>query len=223
MRVESHLPASELVRLERCEKSAERARRLRIVMLATTGWTAPAVAMATGLSRRVCQEWVARFNEFGLSGLEDRRGRQSRSPLTPEQETAVRHRIEAGPTDVDQVCSLRGQDFQRILAEEFGVQRSLAAVYDLLHSLGYSYVRPRPIHRKSEPVARERFKQDWPETLQSIAALHPGKPHYIPANSGEFTFRTNHVWASKGLRPVCGPRKGHAPRLSGRPSRNICG
>ena len=74
MRVESHLPASELVRLERCEKSAERARRLRIVMLATTGWTAPAVAMATGLSRRVCQEWVARFNEFGLSGLEDRRG-----------------------------------------------------------------------------------------------------------------------------------------------------
>ncbi len=84
------------------------------------------------------------------------------------------------------MCSLRGQDFQRILAEEFGVQRSLAAVYDLLHSLGYSYVRPRPIHRKSEPVAREQFKQDWPETLQSIAALHPGKPHYIPASRTTF-------------------------------------
>ena len=49
MRVELHLLLSELTALERCEKSAERARRMRIVILAMSGWTAPAVAMATGL------------------------------------------------------------------------------------------------------------------------------------------------------------------------------
>ena len=58
MRVEFHLSLSELTALERCEKSAERARRMRIVILAMSGWTAPAVAMATDLSRRVCQ-WNA--------------------------------------------------------------------------------------------------------------------------------------------------------------------
>ena len=73
------------------------------------------------------------------------------------------------------MCSLRGKDFQRILAEEFGVQRSLTAVYNLLHSLGYSYLRPRPIHRKSDPAAIEEFKQQWPEKLKSIAASHPDK------------------------------------------------
>lgn len=205
MRVEFHLPVSELARLERCEKSAERARRIRIVILAMNGWTAPAVAMATGLSRRVCQEWVARFNESGLSGLDDRRGRQSRSPLTAEQEIAVRHRIESGPTDVDEVCSLRGKDFQRILSEEFGVRRSLAAVYDLLHSLGYSYLRPRPIHRKSDPAAMEQFKQEWPGKLQSIAATHPDQQLQVyfqdESRFGQQGTTTN-VWAKKGSRPM---------------------
>ena len=43
-------------------------------MLAMRGYTAPAVAMSVGLSRRVCQQWVQRFNELGLDGLADRRG-----------------------------------------------------------------------------------------------------------------------------------------------------
>jgi hypothetical protein len=39
MRVEFHLSLSELTALERCEKSAERARRMRIMILAMSGWT----------------------------------------------------------------------------------------------------------------------------------------------------------------------------------------
>ena len=48
-----------------------------------------------------------------------------------EQEVAVRHPIESGPNQVDLVCSLCGKVFRRILAEEFGVQRLLAAVDNL--------------------------------------------------------------------------------------------
>ena len=46
MRVKPHLPLEELKRLERIEKDADRSKRLRIVILGTEGWTAPAVAMA---------------------------------------------------------------------------------------------------------------------------------------------------------------------------------
>ena len=49
MEVKDHLPLSELRRLERVEKDADRAKRLRIVILGIEGWTAPAVAMAVGL------------------------------------------------------------------------------------------------------------------------------------------------------------------------------
>jgi transposase len=173
MHIEGHLPLEELKRLERVEPDADRARRLRIMILGIEGWTAPAVAMAVGLSRRICQRWVARYNEEGLAGLEDRRGQEPRWPLSAEQEEALRARIEAGPTDQELVCSLRGKDFQRILAEEFQLLRSLPSVYWLLHRLGYSYLRPRPRHRKADPEALAEFQRSWPDRLAAIAAEHP--------------------------------------------------
>jgi transposase len=205
MEIKSHLPLVELKRLERVEKDADRARRLRIIILAAEGWTAPAVAMAVGLSRRICQRWVQRYNEAGLVGLDDLRGRELHSPLTTEQEAEVRERIEAGPTQQDEVCSLRGKDFQRILAEEFGLLRSLASVYGLLHRLGYSYLRPRPQHRKSNPEHVAAFKQALPEKLATIAAEHAGKQLRVyfqdESRFGQQGTMTN-VWAPRGSRPT---------------------
>ncbi|GEM_PF-2293479 len=59
MRVNSWFSLAELKRLERLEK------HVRLVILAIEGWTAPAIAMAVGLSRRVTQYWVTRYNADG--------------------------------------------------------------------------------------------------------------------------------------------------------------
>jgi transposase len=205
MEIASHLPLAELKRLERSEKDADRARRLRIVILAIEGWTAPSIAMAVGLSRRICQRWTQRYNEQGLAGLDDRRGREPRPTLTSEQEVEVRRRIEAGATGEDAVCSLRGKDLQRILAEEFGVLRSLAAVYHLLHKLGYSYLRPRPRHRKADPQAVEIFMSEWPAKLAAVAAQYPDKSLRVyfqdEARFGQQGTTTN-LWAQRGSRPT---------------------
>ncbi len=143
-----HLPLVELERLERVESSAQRAKRLRIVILAVQGFTA--VAMCVGLSCRICQRWVRRYNAEGLAGLDDLRGPQSVAVLTAEQEAQVRQRLEAGPLPEDRVCSLRGVDVQRILAKEFGVLRSLPAVVLVVARWGYSYLRPD--HATAAPI-----------------------------------------------------------------------
>jgi transposase len=205
MDVKDHLPLAELQRLERVEKNADRAKRLRIIILGIEGWTAPAVAMAVGLTRRICQRWVRRYNEAGLAGLDDRRGHEPRLPLTPEQQEQVRQRLDAGPTDQDEVCSLRGKDVQRILAHEFNLLRSLAGVYHLLHRLGYSYLRPRPRHRKADPEKQAAFLNAWPDRLRAIAAAHPTQRVrvYVQDESrfGQQGTTTN-VWAKKGSRPT---------------------
>jgi transposase len=54
---------------------------------------------------------------------------------------------------------LRGLDVQRILKAEFNKVRSLSAVYELLHSLGYNDLMPRPQHRDADPAAQEAFKK----------------------------------------------------------------
>lgn len=205
MEVKGDGTRAELVRLEREEKNATRAKKLRIVILAMEGWTAPAIAMAVGLSRRICQRWVARYNQEGLSGLDDQRGQQRPVALAPEQEQAFRQRLEAGPDAQDRVCSLRGRDIQRILKEEFGVLRSLAGVYDLLHGLGYSYLRPRPRHRKANPEAVAAFVRELPQQLQVIATQHPGKRLRVyfqdESRFGQQGTTTN-VWAPTGTRPT---------------------
>lgn len=205
MHVEPHVSQAELERLERVEKDATRAKRLRIIILALTGYTAPAIAMSLGLSRRICQRWVYRFNEEGLEGLKDLRGNDPRSPLTTEQEMQIRQRIEVGPTPEDQVCSLRGLDIQRILGQEFGVWRSLASIYHLLHRMGYSCLRPRPRHRRADPAAQEKFKRELPKRLQAIGAAHPGKRLRVyfqdESRFGQQGTIT-HVWAPRGSRPT---------------------
>jgi transposase len=202
MDVQPRLLLEELKQLERAEKDAGKSKRLRIVILAMEGWTA--LAVAVGLSRRVCQHWVYRFNEQGLAGLEDHRGRQPTSPLTSEQEEAIRRRIDGGPTAQDGICSLRGADIRRFLQPEFGLLRSLAGVYHLLHRRGYSYLRPRPRHRKADPEAVDAFRQAWPERLPTIAAEHPGK-RLLVYFQDESRFgqqgTTTQVWAKKGSRP----------------------
>jgi len=205
MKVRWHLTLAELERLERAEKDAARSKRLRIVILAINGFTAPAISMSIGLSRRICQRWLARYNEFGVAGLDDRRGRELQPALTPEQEGQVRQRIEAGPRPEDQVCSLRGVDFKRILADEFGVLRSLPAVYHLLHRLGYSYLRPRPRHRLANPQAQEAFKLKLPERLQAVRDAHPDKQLRVyfqdESRFGQQGTTTN-LWARRGSRPT---------------------
>jgi transposase len=194
-----------LKQIERKEKSAARFKRLRIVILAVEGWTAPAIAMSVGLSRRECQEWVRRFNESGLPGLEDRPGGGRGEPLTPEQGEELSQRLNNGPQDDDRVCSLRGVDVQKILANEFGVLRSLPAVYNLLHRLGYSYLRPRPRHAKADPQAQTKFKEQLSQRLETIAQAHPDRQLRVyfqdEARFGQQGTTTN-VWAPKGSRPT---------------------
>ena len=204
MVVKEHLSLKRLEQLERDEKDVGRAKRLRIVILAMQGWTAPAIGMAVGRSRRVCQQWVYRFNERGLDGLQDCRGSATRPMLAAEREEQMRKRLDAGPTREDRVCSLRGADVQSILENEFGVRRSLSAVYSLLHGLGYSYLRPRPKHYKSDPKAQEEFKIGFPNRLGEITALHPKKKLRVffqdEARFGQHGTLTN-VWAPTGSRP----------------------
>ena len=169
------------------------------------GYTAPAIARSVGLSRRICQRWVYRYNDCGLDGLDDRRGNVIASCLGPEQTEKLCERVEKGPTPEDGVCTLRGIVSRRILETEFGVLRSLATVYSLLHKLGYSCLKPRPKHRKSDPAAQESFKQELPSNLKSIAETQPGKRIRVYFED-ESRFgqqgTVTHVWAKKGSRPT---------------------
>ncbi len=205
MHVSSWVPLAELVKQEQEEKDARRAKRLRIIILAAQGFTAPAIALSLGLSRLVVQRWVYRSNPEGPASHADRRGKQRSSPHTAEQEAARRRQLEAGPTPEDKVCSLRGKDIQRFLQQAFGLWRCVSAVYVWLHRLGYSSFRPRPKHRRADAEAQAAFLAQRPRRLAEIQAAQPDqKLRIFFPDESRFGQQgtTTRVWARRGTRPT---------------------
>jgi transposase len=183
MHVADHLPLDQLEALAGSENGKARFLRLRIVILALVGRTAPEIALALGVGRRTVQSWVARYNDEGIDGLADRPGRGRPCRLSGPQLEQFRRRIDAGPTPEDGTCTLRGPEVRALLEREFGVAYSLAAVYFLLHRLGYEPLVPRPRHIKTDPVAQEEFKKKSP--ISSAKS-----PSSTPASGSRFGSKT---------------------------------
>jgi transposase len=133
-------------------------------------------AEALGAGHRSVQEWVQRYNENGVEGLEHRPGQGRPWKLSAQDKERLCARIEAGPREEDSVCTLRGKDIQRILKKEFGKLYHLNGVYSLLHRLGYSSLVPRPRHRHADPEAQEAFKKNSLHGWRRSAPPIPTKP-----------------------------------------------
>ncbi len=144
------------------ERDARQRDRYRIVRLALQGFTAVQIADKVGCARRTVQQWVYRYRDEGLDGIRERPRPGQPKKLATASEAAFCRRMAAGPTAADGVCTFRGRDLQRILAEEFGANYSLQGVYDLLHRLGFSCLKPRPRHRKNDPAAMAAWLADAP-------------------------------------------------------------
>lgn len=159
MKVADHHGLEELEAWERREPVARRRVRLRTLVLAKRGRTAPQIVEALGISRRSVQRVVERYNREGLAVLDDRPGRGRKQRLSEDQVDAFRQRVDAGPTEVDGVCAFTGEHLRGVLEREFGVLYSLNGVYALLHRHGYSCLMPRPRHEDADPAAQAAFQK----------------------------------------------------------------
>ncbi len=153
-----------LIESERSDKQRD---RYRMALLALKGWNAPRIAEALSSNRRTVQTWVYRYRDRGLDGLMPipSKGRAPRLP--PERSAEFLARLAAGPREGDGVCTLRARDARWILEREFGVAYTVKGVYDLMHRLGLSCLKPRPRHEKSDPVAMKKFREESARLLSA--------------------------------------------------------
>ncbi len=141
------------------EKSGPVVRRLQAMRLLLGETTVPEAAERLGVPERSLRRWVHRFNRRGPEGLRDRPRLGQPPKLAPELVEDFKKRVRSGTLENDGVCTLRGRDFRRILAEEYDAEYSLGGVYFLLQRLGFSSLVPRPRHPKGDDAARDDFKK----------------------------------------------------------------
>jgi len=162
MTIEPHTPDDRLFLRERMtrESDARQRDRYRAVLLAMDGLEGDEIAGRVGRSPRFVDEWAGRYRRGGLDALVPKKQPGRRPKLTPDQEAALKARLDAGPRQADGVCTLRGKDVCRIIEADFGVVHTLGGIYDVLRRLGYSSLVPRPRHRKNDPQAAQRFVEE---------------------------------------------------------------
>ena len=144
------------------EHNAKQRDRYRVVRLALDGEETLAIARAVARSRKFVQAWVYRYRDRGRDALAPLKQTGRRPKLPVEQHERLKQRLDAGPRSADHVCTLRGRDIRRIMEVEFGVVYSSSGVYELLHRLDYSSLKPRPKHRKTDDAQQGQFKIDSP-------------------------------------------------------------
>jgi len=172
MHVEDRHGMEELRRTARAQRDARMRMRLQGLVLARQGRTAEEIAALLDVSRRAVQQWVRRYNQSGVEGLQRRPGQGRREKLSLEETERLCARMEAGPREDDEVCTLRAKDVQQIVKKEFGKLYQLSGVYALLHRLGYSCLMPRPRHSKADPQAQEAFKKtSWRRSRPSARII----------------------------------------------------
>jgi transposase len=164
MNVNLHHPEDRQKLLSRIRKeaNAKQRDRYRAVLLALDGLLTDAIMSILCRSKNFVQRWVYAYRDGGIDAIRPKPPKGRPSKLSVQEQGRFKERFLAGPTQEDGVCSLRGKDAVRILAEEFGIHYTLAGVYDLLHSLNLSCLAPRPRHRKNDLKQMRKWLKDAP-------------------------------------------------------------
>lgn len=148
--------------LIRATTNAKQRDRCRMVRLALDGEEKLRIAHLLGVAKSTVEIWVYRYRDGGLDALVPIKQPGAVRKLDPSQHERLRARLDAGATEADGACTLRGQEVRRILAKEFGVKMSLDTAYRTLHRLGYSCLSPRARHEHRDEQAQQHFREVTP-------------------------------------------------------------
>lgn len=159
--IRQDIPPEELRRLARQETDGRVACRLLGVANALDGMDRGQAARQAGMDRQTLRDRVIRFNAEGVAGLRDR-PKSGRPPWLDEGQLAtLKALILRGPDpERDGVSTWRAKDLCRIVEARFGVRYAENGMLRLLHDLGLSWQKARPIHPGTDPQAQARFKKN---------------------------------------------------------------
>lgn len=149
--IREDIPAEELRRLARRESNGRVASRLLAPANALDGMARGQAARQAGMDRQTLRDWVVRFNAEGMDGLRDRPKSGRPVWLDDGQLAALKALVLRGPDpERDGISTWRARDLCRIVERRCGVRYSENGMLRLLHDLGLSWQKARPVHPEAD-------------------------------------------------------------------------
>jgi len=134
----------------RIEDKRKYADRIRVILLLSRGWSPSKVAEALFLDPSTIHRYRASYQEGGLEQLiiDGYYGR--RSMLSTAEKEELKLHIKSHPAQA-------AKEVATYIESYFGISYSVSGVTHLLHSLGFSYKKPKGTSAKANPVAQAEF------------------------------------------------------------------
>lgn len=183
--VRGDVTSVELRRLARLEADGRVACRILALANALDGMSREQAAKQAGMDRQTLRDWVIRFNAEGMDGLRDRPRSGRPAFLDEGQMAALKALVLRGPNpERAGVSSWTAKDLCRIVENRFGVSYSENGMLDLLHGLGLSWQKTRPIHPQANSKAQQAFKKT---SRHCLPRSRPPIPRSVASRSGSWT------------------------------------
>lgn len=111
--------------------------------------------------------WVHRFEEAGIEGLNDKPGRGRKSTLNEEQLSRIKELIlRQSPQDYGyNSATWTGPVVGNWFNKQYGVSYKKAQIYNIMKKLGMSYLRSKAQFPEADPAAQETFKEALKKTF----------------------------------------------------------
>lgn len=146
----------------KCRDGAQ-VRRLLALALVLEGCSRTEAAKQNGMDRQTLRDWVHRYNDAGVDGLQSRHGPGPTPALNEQQMAELKALVLKGPDPIaNKVVRWRCLDLREEVARRFDVTVHESTIGKWLHQLGLTRLQPRPFHPKKDADAQEAFKKTSP-------------------------------------------------------------
>jgi len=163
LKITGGMSSAELRQWARRCGSGRAAARAYAIANALDGLSRAEAARLAGMERQALRDAVIRFNAEGVSGLYDRPKGRRPEWLSENEQALLANAIYRGPKpEEDGVCTWTCEALAIWISAHFGKTIHPNSLNRILHRMGLSHQKTRPVHPKTDPKAQERFqKKAW--------------------------------------------------------------
>ena len=196
---------NELLDELKIERERRYADRIRVILLLDTGKTYESIAEHLFLDQVTINNWRKRYQDGGIECLLNDHYLGREAALTPDQ-------LKPLQKELDSKIYPNAKSIAEFILKNFKVKYSRSGVTNLLHRLGYSFVKATPVPGKADRESQEEFIELY-ERLQRLYHVI----FFMDATHPEYAPVISYGWVKTGKRFEVKTNSGYRKRF------NICG
>lgn len=134
--------------------------RVSMVNLMLSGLSPKELSSSCGYSERTLQGWIKKVDESGWEALKTKKQTGRPGKLTDEQREEIKNSISEEPEKLGYTV-WGGPSVSDFIKTKYGIDYGVRACQGLLHTMGFSLIRPQiyPSLENPDTEARENFKK----------------------------------------------------------------